>query len=268
MTAWVSRSAMVLAGAGAIVAVFLWAWLSPAILAPEPSGASGGSDRAAERRPSGHPVALPDFAPAAVLQSSELTEHRTMLDRHEIESRELPWTPLGDVPDDLMRSMLEGLSGLHRQASQAKLDLLVQSQSAVDSLALADLEVDIEGADAKSNALLERSYLLVPEGHELPHSFRVMPDLHVVLAPGGEKGGVKFSTFILIDLQRHGRFSEAMKVRARRKDEIQARIVERFMQFSAYDRDKVTASGEGPEELVRLWAEMQAQGLSPDPNRK
>lgn len=175
----------------------------------------------------------------------------------------LPWDPIGDLPDDHLSFMLEGLASLHRQSTEARRQLVASSADSLYSFELADIDFDIEGYDAKSNALLAGSYVLVPDGHRLPNAICDKPYLHVVIAPGGEKWGTKFTTYILIDLRKYGKFAEAMRIRGVRKREVEDKLLSRFMQFSQRDRDSVTQKDEGPRELLEIWAEMRRRGVVP-----
>ena len=128
---------------------------------------------------------------------------------------------LGPLEDWELSSLLELLSNLER-GSEERLHGYISSGGIVGGVEHADYVFDLEGARAKSIALLSNSYLLLRPNEDLPTAISGDSRLHLVQGPGFTRNKMPFMTHIVIDLQEQGRFAEAKKTLERMLQERKA----------------------------------------------
>lgn len=125
---------------------------------------------------------------------------------------------LGRLEGWELSSLLEILSNLER-GSEERLHGYLSSGGVVGGVEHAECVFDLEGAIAKSTALIADSYLLLGAGEHLPNAIAGDSRLHLVQGPGFQRNDVPFATYIVIDLQKQGRFAEAKRALERMLDE-------------------------------------------------
>lgn len=125
-------------------------------------------------------------------------------------SRAREQSGFGTLTDKELANLIDLLVVLEKSSADNRYGY-VAAGGLTSTFEYADLTFDVEGAQAKANALLEGSYVLLPLGRTLDAAILGDTNLHVVVGPGGEREGKAFQTHIIIDLRKHGRFAEAMK---------------------------------------------------------
>jgi hypothetical protein len=144
--------------------------------------------------------AVPDRAPAdgAAAAGSSTVDRWDRLRRYRDE------VGLGLLTDAELASLVQACANIERDFASRK-QAYLEKGGLPTTLEYLDLTLSVEGGLAKANALLEGSYVLLPRDQTPPG--RLLDGYHSVQGPGGERNGVRFATWILIDLERHGRFA-------------------------------------------------------------
>lgn len=176
---------------------------------------------------------------------------------------ELEVESLGELSPEEQMTLLEGFQQVSTSAQESKRSLLVGSQDPRFTVELADLEISIDGAEAKARAVMEGSYLLLPSTTKaLPSAILRHPHLHIVCCSGGFRNGIQFNTWIIVDLRKNGRFAQSMDNYARlRRMEIRD-MAQEFNSYPEDERRRMVQGESGLTEAMRgLWSKMRAKNI-------
>jgi hypothetical protein len=174
---------------------------NPSPVSPENPTTAGGLPRVEQDTTGSQREKLPD--PANPIPT-------TLDNASVIDFAELRRKGIGDIPDDIEAFLCEAFSNFESTADARRQECLARGPDAVLSVEFATIELDLFGASAKTDALLSGDYVLVPLGQESPANDR-HDRYHVLLAPGGQKDGVPYKTYIYVDLIKFPKFAQALK---------------------------------------------------------